>query len=159
MQPPSVPPSRDLRFRVRLRTRWSDEDNHAVLNNAVHSTLLEEARYAYFSNLGLVAENRFPFLLLQTNIRFLAPGRGGCEAVVEMGTTHLGRKSFTQAYRILAGEGGEVWCEAEAVLVAWDGATGRSAPMSEEFRRRVEEFERTEGKGRREAGDRGRVTA
>ncbi len=32
---------------------------------------------------------------------------------LELGTTHLGETSFTQAYR-LRGPGGEVWAEAEA---------------------------------------------
>ena len=141
MEEPKVPDSSSIRFRVRVRTRWSDEDNHAVVNNAVHNTLLEEARYAYFSDLGLVANNRFPFLLLQTNIRFLRPGQGGCEAMVELVTTHLGRKSFVQAYRIRALEGSEIWCEAEAVLVAWDPTTRRSCPMSDEFRHRVAKYE------------------
>ena len=112
-----------------------------MLNNAVHNTLLEEARYAYFSNLELVENNRFPFLLLQTNIRFLTPGQGGCEAMVELVTTHLGTKSFAQAYRIRALEGSEVWCEAEAVLVAWDLEKNESCAMTEKFRRRVAEYE------------------
>jgi len=130
-----------MRYRVRVRTRWSDEDNQSVLNNAVHNTLLEEARYAYFSELGLLKDNRFPFLLLQMNIRFLAPGEGGCEAIVELATTRLGTKSFTQVYRIRALEGSEVWCEAEAILVAYDEETGASRPMTDEFRGAIARFE------------------
>ena len=142
MELPDVPES--LRFSVRLRTRWRDEDNQGVLNNAVHSTLLEESRLAYFRELGLMDRPQFPFVLAQTNIAFLAPGRGGAEVVVECGTTHLGRTSFCQAYRIRSigpsGEPAAPIAIAEARLVLVD-ATGASCPMTDEFRRRVAEHE------------------
>lgn len=141
MESPFVPESSQMRFRVRLRTRWSDEDNQSVLNNAVHHTLLEEARFAYFSELGLLVNRRFPFLLMQTNMRFLNPGRGACEAMVEMITTRLGTKSFTQSYRVRALEGSAIWCEAEAVLVAWDLDQGTSRPMTAEFKQAVANYE------------------
>ena len=100
MELPSVPPSDAIRFRVTLRTRWSDEDTQQVLNNAVYPTLFEEARLLYFGRLGLLDENRFPFVLAQSNVRYLAPGRGGVEVEVEAVTTRLGRTSFAQAYRV-----------------------------------------------------------
>ncbi|MFT7486790.1 MAG: YbgC/YbaW family acyl-CoA thioester hydrolase, partial [Candidatus Paceibacteria bacterium] len=87
MELPVLPPSDSFRFRIRRRTRWSDEDNQDVVNNAVYMTLLEEARFQYFSDLGLVRDNQFSFVLMQTNIRFLHPGRGGQELEIELMTT------------------------------------------------------------------------
>jgi len=116
METPTVPESPAIRFVARLRTRWSDEDNHGVLNNAVYLTLFEEARHAYFTELGAMQGRFFPFVLAQTNVRYLMPGRGGEEVEVELKTTHIGESSLTQAYRV-KDEGGEVWCEAEARLV------------------------------------------
>jgi acyl-CoA thioester hydrolase len=130
-----------MRFRARLRTRWSDEDNQRVLNNAVYMTLCEEARQAYFSRLGLMDRNQFPFLLAQANVRFVAPGRGAADVEVELATVQLGKSSFQQAYRVRAAPGGQVWCECEALLVCYDPATGASAPMREEFRRAIAQFE------------------
>ncbi len=145
MQPPEVPPSDTIRFRVRRRTRWSDEDNQGVLNNAVYLTLLEEARHAYFGELGLLDRNRFPFLLAQTNVRFLRPGVGGAEVEIEVRTTHLGTTSIEQVYRVRPlgpdGAPGEAWCEAQARLVSWDLERGAKAPTGELLRRRVEAFE------------------
>ncbi|MDA1266355.1 MAG: thioesterase family protein [Planctomycetota bacterium] len=131
MQAPNVPET--LSSRVTLRTRWCDEDNQDVLNNAIYMTLFEEGRRAYFDELGQLEDNRFPFLLGQTNVRFLSPGRGGFEVSLELGTTHLGRTSFVQAYR-LRGPDGTVWAEAEALLVCYDPSTGASQPMSGAFR-------------------------
>lgn len=141
METPQVPASEAMRFRVTLRTRWSDEDNQCVLNNAVYSTLLEETRYAYFTELGLLADNHFPFLLAQTNIVFIAPGRGGAEIRAEVATVHLGTSSFRQAYRLRQLTNGAVWCEAESRLVAWDSARGAKTSMPPAFRARLAEFE------------------
>jgi len=141
MEVPQVPESNEIRFRARMRTRWSDEDNQDVLNNAVYLTLLEEARHSYFSQLGLIEDNRFPFLLAQCNVRFVAPGRGGTEVEVELATVHVGTSSFLQAYRVRAAEGGPVWAEAEALLVCYDPASGHSAPMTPRFRAALETYE------------------
>lgn len=141
MHAPQVPESSRLRFVARVRTRWSDEDNQSVLNNAVYMTLLEEARHGYFERLGLLDEDRFPFLLGQCNVRFLAPGRGGREVEVAAATVELGTSSFRQVYRVQAARGGPVWAEAEAVLVCYDPATGRSRPMDPHFKRAIAEFE------------------
>jgi len=141
MDEPDVPPSAAMRFRVTLRTRWSDEDNQRVLNNAVYLTLLEETRHAYFAHLGLLRENQFPFVLAHTNIAFLAPGRGGADVECELATVHLGTSSFMQAYRVRERSSRVGWCEAVARLVAWDDARAAKMPMSGAFRARIAAFE------------------
>lgn len=133
------PPTR-LPHALHTRTRWSDADAHGELNNAVYLTLLEEARLAYFGELGLLADGasgRFPFVLGQCNIRFVARGRGGTGVLIETGTTHLGTSSIVQSYRVRAADTGEVWCEADALLVCVD-ADHRSCPMDAAFRAAVE---------------------
>lgn len=140
METPDVPPSRDIRFRARLRTRWSDEDNHGVVNNAVYLTLFEEARLAYFTELGAMDGPFFPFVLAQTNVSFLKPGRGGAEVEVEVATTHVGRTSLVQAYRVLDGE--TVWCEAEARLVFTEERDTGKTPVPEAVRDAIERLER-----------------
>ena len=130
-----------MRFRVRARTRWSDEDRQGVVNNAVFLTLLEEARHGYFGSLGLLQENSFPFLLAQANVLFLRPGTGGVEVEIEVATTRLGTTSIAQVYRVVEVDSGAVLCEAEARLVAYDPATGAKAPLPELLRRRVSERE------------------
>jgi YbgC/YbaW family acyl-CoA thioester hydrolase len=141
MHTPQVPESSRMRFRTRTTTRWSDEDNQNVVNNAVYMTLLEEGRHAYFKKLGLLEARHFPFLLAQCNVRFLASGRGGVEVEIELATTQLGTSSFQQAYRVREAPGGKVWCEAEAVCVFYDPRTHKSAPMSADFRAAIAQFE------------------
>jgi len=138
METPDVPASEAMSFRVALRTRWSDEDTQGVLNNAVYPTLLEEARLAWCRALGWLDGAAFPFLLAQTNVVYLRPGRGGVEVEVELATVHVGRTSFEQAYRVLGPAGGdgrpEAWCEARARLVVIDPDNGRPVPIPEAVR-------------------------
>lgn len=139
MEKPNVPPSSALRFKTRVATRWSDEDNQQVLNNAVYMTLFEEGRLRYFR--GVLAANHFPFLLAQTNVAFLVPARGGEELLLECGTTHVGTTSFTMAYRVTRGDG-TVLCEAEARLVCYDPRTGAKQPLDPALRAAIETRER-----------------
>lgn len=140
MQAPQVPPSEGLRFRVRLSTRWSDEDNQQVLNNAIYMTLFEETRYRYFRD--LLGANQFPFLLAQTNVAFLAPGRGGEDVECECATTHVGSTSFTQCYRVREASSGRVLAEAQARLVAYDPRTNAKVALPDALKRAIETRER-----------------
>ncbi len=138
MEAPHVPESSAMTFRVRLATRWSDEDVQGVVNNAVYLTLFEEARHRFFGGLGILERNEFPFLLAQTNVRFVAPGRGGVEVDVELATTHIGTTSLVQAYRVREASSGAIWAEAEALLVGWNGARRAKTPWSSAFRAAIE---------------------
>ena len=141
MQVPELPADDAFRFTAELRTRWVDEDAQAVLNNAVFMTLFEEARLAYFGDLDLMEDGVFPFVLAQTNVCFLRPGRGGRDVRVAVQTSRLGTTSCEQLYRVTDTSSGRVWAEAHARLVGWDpGGRGKRA-YSETFRRRVAAFE------------------
>ena len=139
METPHVPDR--LSFRTRLTTRWSDEDTQGVVNNAVYLTLLEEGRYHYFRHLGLLRENAFPFVLAQTNARFLAPLRAGGELELQLSTVHVGTSSFRQAYRLHDLEEQGPVLEAEALLVGWDGETRSKQALAAPFRTAIQTFE------------------
>lgn len=89
-----------FRFEHRERIRWVDLDAAGVLNNAVYLTLLEQARWGYFRRLGLVERDRFPFLLGESRVRYLAPGRAGDEVLVRARVSRLGTKSFDMEYEL-----------------------------------------------------------
>jgi acyl-CoA thioester hydrolase len=140
LPPVQLPPLEQFRFTVELHTRWSDEDNQGVLNNAVYLTLLEEARLAYFGGLGLLAEGQFPFVLAQCNLRFVRPGRGGERWRASVRTTHLGNSSLEQAYR-LVNSAGECMAEAQAWLVGWDNRRRDKCAFTDRFREQVTRLE------------------
>ena len=131
MHTPELPGQ--LPWSTRLMTRWSDEDNQGVLNNAVTLTLCEEARRAFCLERGLLQDNQFPFLLGACNLRFARPGTGGVEVVVQLGVTRVGASSAETVYRVL-GPDGALWSEAEALLVTYDPATMRPCPHAPRLR-------------------------
>lgn len=121
-------------FIYETTTRWSDDDSQGVLNNAVYLTLFEEARHAFCRAIEVIGEDgAFPFLLAQCNVRFVSPGRGGRTVRIELSTTHLGTKSFRQAYRV-RNEDGDIWAEGESVLVCYDAETLASREIPEDLR-------------------------
>ncbi len=139
-----IPAETKFHYTVPLRTRWVDEDNQRVLNNAIYMTLFEEARLFYFgkTNLDLLPESlTFPFVLLKTDIRFLKSGKGGRDVLVDIKTIELHKSSFVQYYRVREATTDDVWSEAEAVLVSYDVGTKKKFPIPDEFRSKVAKFE------------------
>jgi len=127
-----------FRFESESVLRWSDVDRAGVLNNAVYLTLLEEARFAYFGELGLLEGDDFPFLLGETCVRFLRPGRAGMRVVIRARTLRIGTKSLEMAYEIE--HGGEPLASAVATLV-WVGRAGTSCAVPAAARAAIATFE------------------
>ena len=140
---PLIHPNNDIfRFTATSHTRWSDEDSLGVLNNAVYLTLLEEARFQYFANLKLLhLSKQFNFVLGETQIRFLNPGKAPEKVNIDISTNSLGNSSFSQKYRVYHPKSQEIWAIAEAKLVIWDNQKRQSAKIPDVFREAVKEFE------------------
>jgi len=141
MKVPAIPPSDTFRFRTRVRSRWADEDTQGVVNHATYLALIEEARHEYFGALGQVADNRFPFVIMQINARYLASSRGGEEVSVELRTMELGKSSMRQACRIRAAGDDRVLVEAEVLLVSWSLEGDRKVDLSPGMREALTRFE------------------
>jgi acyl-CoA thioester hydrolase len=130
------------RFDTDVPLRWVDVDSAGVVNNAVYLSMMEQARYAYFTHLGLMTDHVVPFVLAQATVQWLRPGRIGMRVTVAAATTRLGTSSFDMRYEVRAGE--EVLCKGDATLVYVDAQT-RSCPMPPEFRETVAQFEELAG--------------
>jgi acyl-CoA thioester hydrolase len=126
------------RFDTEVPLRWVDVDSAGVVNNAVYLSMMEQARYAYFTHLGLLQDHVVSFVLAQATVQWLRPGRMGMCVTVAAATTRLGTSSFEMRYEVRAGE--EVLCRADATLVFVDEQT-RPSPMPAHFRETVGQFE------------------
>jgi acyl-CoA thioester hydrolase len=98
-------------------------------NNALFSTYLEEARIGVLGGLGA-------FILARVEIDFRAELRPGEDVEIASRCSHVGTKSFRLEHRIAVGE--RVVAEATSVLVSYDYERGRSVPVPEDLRRRLE---------------------
>ena len=90
------------RFETEVPLRWVDVDSAGVVNNAVYLSMMEQARYAYFTHLGLMRGHEVPFVLAQASVQWLRPGRMGMDVTVSAATTRLGNSSFEMRYEVRA---------------------------------------------------------
>lgn len=130
------------RFDTEVPLRWVDVDSAGVVNNAVYLSLMEQARYAYFSHLGLMEGHNVPFVLAEATLQFVKPGRLGMNVTVAARTNKLGNTSFHMDYEVRAGE--EVLCKAKAALVFVDAQMQPTA-LPDAFRETVAQFEELGG--------------
>lgn len=128
----------EFRFLVDVPLRWVDVDSEGVVNNAVYLSLMEQARFLYFEELGLLPDRRVEFLLAEATVRFLRPGRLGMKTTVAARTTRLGNTSFGMAYEVRAGE--VALARGEAALVFVDAA-GKPRPIPAAVREAIAAFE------------------
>jgi acyl-CoA thioester hydrolase len=126
------------RYVADVNVRFRDLDTMGHVNNAVYATYLEEARIAYYDDVLNVAVDELGFFLAHVEIDYERPVRHGEDVRVGIRTTDIGDRSMTTEYRVEAD--GETAATAETVQVAVD-EEGVPAPVPEDWRRSVEEFE------------------
>ena len=126
------------RYSLDQPVRWKDIDSLGILNNAVYFTLVEQARYGYFTHLELMAGDHFPFLLGETACRFLRPARVHMELRVTARVTRLGNKSFDMEFEVRCQDA--LYAQATATLV-WIDDRGKSVPIPATARSVIAEFE------------------
>lgn len=130
------------RFAANVPLRWVDVDSAGVVNNAVYLSLMEQARFLYFSHLGLLQDHGVPFLLAEVNVKFLRPGRLAMKVEVAARVGALGTSSFQMDYEVRAAE--EVLATGHAALV-WVDANARPVPIPGDVRAAIEQFEELKG--------------
>jgi len=126
------------RFAAEVPLRWVDVDSAGVVNNATFLSMMEQARYAYFTELGLLRDHNVPFVLAETTIQFVRPGRLGMRTEVAAATTKLGNTSFEMQYEVRVGD--DVLAKAKATLVFVDDQMQPRA-IPEDFRATMAQFE------------------
>ena len=127
-----------FRFAAEVPLRWVDVDSAGVVNNAVYLNLMEQARYLYFTQLGLLDDHVVPFVLAETQLKFLRPGRLGMKVEVAARVRQLGTSSFHMDYEVRAGQ--TVLATATAALVFVD-ADVRPTPIPQPWREAIVAFE------------------
>lgn len=128
----------DYRFETPTPLRWVDIDSEGIVNNAVYLSLMEQARFVYFRQLGLLRDGKVPFVLAEQVLRFRRPGRLGDEVATAARTTRLGNSSFAMEYEVRAG--GAALATGSAVLV-FVGDDLRPVPIPAAVRGAIAAFE------------------
>ena len=131
-----------FRFHHRLQVRFRDCDLMGHANTAVYFTYVEQARFAYWLELsGSPASAGIPSIILaRAECDFVRAAKPGEWLEVWLGTTRIGRTSFTIECEIL-GEDGQLVARARTIQVMYDYASAKAVPVPDSFRARMEEYE------------------
>lgn len=119
-----------------ISVRWGDMDSYGHVNNIIYMQYLEEARIAWFKQIGVPMSN-VPFgpVVLQTQHTYLKPVVHPATVVVELRAGAAGRNSLVIEHRLTTSEDphtlyGEGYCK----LVWIDYQSGRSVALPEHVR-------------------------
>ena len=132
-------------FHHPIEVRYGDLDPQGHLNNAKFVTFFEQGRIQYFRRLGLFTEGQsfmdIGVILADIHVAYKKPVEWGMPVKVGVRTIKIGNKSMTVEQSIVHAETEEVFAAGEVVLVAYDYHTGKSIPISQEWRTAFKNFE------------------
>src|SRR4051794_9755320 len=107
----------------RIEVRWHDQDALGHVNNAVYLNYAEEVRDEWLAR-TLGPETIGGWLIARIEIDYRSPlTRADAAAVATCSLVRVGRTSI-RTREVLDTESGRRVSESEAVLVAWDAASG-----------------------------------
>lgn len=138
-----------FRHRVTIEVRFADTDAMGHVNNAVYLTYCETARIRYWTDVtGEPVAARHhgaeSLILAEARITYRAQAFHTDRVTVETRATRIGHSSFTLEHRLTAqAEGGpaRLIAVSDSVLVRYDYATERPAPIGDEDRAAMEAFD------------------
>ena len=109
------------------------------VNNARYLSYLEDARIAYWRQLGLSRE--LGVIIADIHITYLVQIFLDDQIKVGVRVTRIANKSMTFQHEIVGLSGAPVYAAVEVVMVAYDYETDAAVPVPEEWRRLIAEFE------------------
>lgn len=139
----------DFGHRVTIDVRFADTDAMGHVNNAVYLTYCEMARIRYWTEatgepVAAGHEGAESLILAEARITYRAPVYHTEQVTVETRATHVGRSSFTLEHRLTAcapGVAPRLVATSDSVMVRYDYATERPAPLTEAVVAAIEGFE------------------
>ena len=135
----------EFRFFHPVEVRYGDLDPQGHLNNAKYLTYFEAARIKYFVHLGLFEPGdsfmNIGMIMADAHVNFKSAVEYGMNAKVGVRVSRLGNKSMTSEYAILNADTGEELATGSSVLVAYDYRSAQTLPISDEWRKKISEYE------------------
>ena len=118
------------------RVRFRDLDPMGHVNNAVFLTYLEQARVAFFSEMGAATGlEEMNMIVARVEIDYKAPVRLGQEVEISVRASRFGTKSFDLDYELRVE--GELVAEAKSVQVAYDYGRREPVPVPAAWREKL----------------------
>jgi len=129
---------------VSIPVAWGEMDAFEHVNNVAVARWVETARVAYFARLGLMSPRRgggIGPILARLTIEYRRPLTYPDTVRVDATVRAIGKSSFTMAYRIWSEAQQTEAATGEDVIVVFDYAAGRKAPIDGALRAAVHALE------------------
>ncbi|MEP7293079.1 MAG: thioesterase family protein [Chloroflexota bacterium] len=136
------PTSEGYRHHLAVQVRWGDMDAFGHVNNANYLTYLEMARIDYAYSMWKRTRER-GLIIARIAIDFKLPLFAGDDVHLFTRTVRLGNRSFDTEQLITRWKDGELQVAAQATvtIVVFDYSSNQSAPIPDEWRKVVSEYE------------------
>jgi acyl-CoA thioester hydrolase len=135
----------EFRFYHPIEVRYGDLDPQGHVNNAKYLTYFEQARVAYWIEMGFFSKDQsfmeLGVILADVHITYFAPVYFGQKVKVGVHVTRLGNKSMTWEQNVVDVESGKELAKGEVVIVAYDYRQEKTIPIPNEWREKITEFE------------------
>jgi acyl-CoA thioester hydrolase len=125
-------------FEHELEVRFRDCDSFGHVNNAVYLTYLEQARFAYWQRLSGQSASVRNIILARVECDYRKAAVAGDRLIVRLRVSAIGNSSFTLEYEIVNARTRDVVAQARTVQVTYDYTAGRSVPIPDDMRARLE---------------------
>ncbi|MGH2748612.1 MAG: acyl-CoA thioesterase [Actinomycetota bacterium] len=125
-------------FRHVVRTRFNEVDMQGRVFNANWLSYFDEAYAEFIENLGepLAASELLHSVLVKAVVEWKGSATYRDEIGIAVSVSRIGNSSFDFAYEAMVGS--ETVCTGTHTYVNIDGSTGRSRPLGEPLRRKLE---------------------
>jgi acyl-CoA thioester hydrolase len=135
----------EYRFYHPIEVRYGDLDPQGHVNNAKYLTYFEQARVAYWIEMGFFSKDQsfmeLGVILADVHITYFAPVYFGQKVKVGVHVIRLGNKSMTWEQNVVDVESGKELARGEVVVVAYDYRQEKTIPIPNEWREKITEFE------------------
>jgi len=135
----------DFHFYHPIEVRYGDLDPQGHVNNAKYLTYFEQARLAYWIQMGLFTKDQsfmeLGIILADVHITFLEPVYYGQNIKVGVRVSKLGNKSMAWEQNIVDADTGKELAKGEVIVVAYDYKEERTIPIPQEWREKISTFE------------------
>jgi len=135
----------DFHFYHPIEVRYGDLDPQGHVNNAKFLTYFEQARLAYWVQMGLFTKDQsfmeLGVILADVHIRYLEPVYYGQNIKVGVHVAKFVNKSMIWEQNIVDADTGKELAKGEVVVVAYDYRQGKTIPVPQQWRDKIGQFE------------------
>ena len=125
--------------KIKVQLRFNDIDILGHLNNVVYFSLYDLGKAKYMEEIGLRPAAPAPptSVIADVHCQYIKPVFFGDDIYITTTCTEVGEKHFVLEQEMVDGRG-EVRSRCRSVMVSIDPATGKAAPLKEDYRKRLE---------------------